>query len=1234
MRREIFTLILLQKIYDLLHKNETDEEDNEYSDLAPIDNIEENSEYLKALHWAINRKKVKNIALAGPYGSGKSSIIETYLKQLDEIRKKSLRVSMATFIENETDEDGNYKKIPLEQDEIEVGILKQLFYKVDYKDIPQSRYRKLHKINWMRIWKNLICAFVVIGIMLFIFSPDLFYEIIHKIEAAGERVGVNEITSLGIFGLFALILLAAIAKTYRLVLFRFKINEVKLPTETVLNSADEANETVFNKNMDEIVYFFEETEYRFIFFEDLDRLENPAIFIHLRELNTLLNNCDGIKGRIVFIYAVRDDIFTDADRTKFFEFIIPVIPVINATNSGEILLQKLDMSKDKGITHEISQEFVLDVAPFIEDMRILQNIYNEFIIYKETIRIEQDLKLSDEEMFALIIFKNLFPKEFADLQMECGVVKQAFSDKAAYIEKQCIELENREKELTLELKKYNTDCFKQLNEIKVAMLCALTNWRGVTQKIDNGYFDNYYANEIMCDNYDMSSLKNLKSVTIHYQVWNESGTYRIENDIQATVKLYCERIDNLRLVQQKGIVAIKKEIEELKSKIHELSSWSLKKLLAEFDIEKVLSNKVMENKLLIFMLRRGYINEKYANYINYFKGTSITKEDMNFILAVKNMEKLPYNYNLTKVGMVIQRLQVYEFEQRSIFNYTLLEKLLSDDTNIEKRNAFLSQLSDEKEDSWNFLDDFMEKTQYRNKLINLLAMNWNAMWNFITENVALTDDRKIFYLKLLIDNVDIERLHDLNNSNKISSFIEEKSDILQKLSDVPNPKLISLIKELEIKFHDITIENISDEILEYIFEHQHYELNSTMIRRIVEFKNDTLISGVDTQNYTTIMTLGYEPLISFVQENLTIYVECLVLAKKNTKEAVEQVLDLLERIMEQAGEDMSSGLQLIEHEEFSLNKISECCGNFDADYAPKVKTLWDELLLRDKVKLSWENIRIYWEKYGLSTNLINYMEVNGDKLVHMENNCLDEVFSKELIQSEIKDSVIEKILHNLEVDVSDIQIENLPDSRLSILIRQKLIPFNKERYTEIENTYPDLCVDFILYNQNEYMKIMDKIPMSKNLFGNLLFSPNLENANMEILLRTFSSGFMTTLIAKQLLTTDIKFTKKLFNIVWPFLLEDDDKNKLLLKSLSVLEASDFEKCFVEISGKYKDFIDRSRRHSIEIADSPDNQKLVERLKEVSYITSYSLKQKKSYDPVTGTNEIKTVISCFIKAIKE
>ena len=79
----------------------------EYRDLAPIDNIENGDKYIEALNWAFQNKKVKNIALTGPYGAGKSSVIETFLAQDDEknnkgipfrantIRNKSLKISMA-----------------------------------------------------------------------------------------------------------------------------------------------------------------------------------------------------------------------------------------------------------------------------------------------------------------------------------------------------------------------------------------------------------------------------------------------------------------------------------------------------------------------------------------------------------------------------------------------------------------------------------------------------------------------------------------------------------------------------------------------------------------------------------------------------------------------------------------------------------------------------------------------------------------------------------------------------------------------------------------------------------------------------------------------------------------------------------------------------------------------------------------------------------------------------------
>ena len=89
---------------------------SEYRDLTPVDNIENGEEYFNALNWAFQNKKIKNIALTGPYGSGKSSLIESFLANDDEtisskgnsrrkkaIRKSALKISMATFIKGDYD---------------------------------------------------------------------------------------------------------------------------------------------------------------------------------------------------------------------------------------------------------------------------------------------------------------------------------------------------------------------------------------------------------------------------------------------------------------------------------------------------------------------------------------------------------------------------------------------------------------------------------------------------------------------------------------------------------------------------------------------------------------------------------------------------------------------------------------------------------------------------------------------------------------------------------------------------------------------------------------------------------------------------------------------------------------------------------------------------------------------------------------------------------------------------
>ena len=54
--------------------------------------------YIKILKNAVKDKDAKNIAISGSYGSGKSSVIKTYINENDKHRKKTLIISTSSFI--------------------------------------------------------------------------------------------------------------------------------------------------------------------------------------------------------------------------------------------------------------------------------------------------------------------------------------------------------------------------------------------------------------------------------------------------------------------------------------------------------------------------------------------------------------------------------------------------------------------------------------------------------------------------------------------------------------------------------------------------------------------------------------------------------------------------------------------------------------------------------------------------------------------------------------------------------------------------------------------------------------------------------------------------------------------------------------------------------------------------------------------------------------------------------
>ena len=136
-----------------------------YPSLAPSDNYDPIKPYEEVLEHNIDQESSKNIALSGPYGSGKSYILKTFFKnKINKYKNRVIYVSLAAFCESDN-EDGNsdantndLQSGPLKQDspqaalqrQLELSILQQLIYHVT-PQISTCLMQKMAMLYWITL---------------------------------------------------------------------------------------------------------------------------------------------------------------------------------------------------------------------------------------------------------------------------------------------------------------------------------------------------------------------------------------------------------------------------------------------------------------------------------------------------------------------------------------------------------------------------------------------------------------------------------------------------------------------------------------------------------------------------------------------------------------------------------------------------------------------------------------------------------------------------------------------------------------------------------------------------------------------------------------------------------------------------------------------------------------------------------------------------------------------------
>lgn len=1016
------------------------------------------SVYEEAIEFVFDNSDVTNIAISGAYGAGKSSVIESYEKKHDD--KNFLHISLAHFEPTERNESEDSVK----ETTLEGKILNQLIHQIPVDRIPQTNFRVKKDVGRRNIIIITILLCVLLGSITFISMSNKIQNWVDAL-CDGRLKSLLTIFTNDFTVFFAAIALAGSAFICIYNAVKVQKNKNLFHKVTVQGNTIEIfenkDESYFDKYLNEVLYLFEQVEADVIVFEDMDRFNSNVIFERLREVNNLVNvhKYNKFKNKkrhklinkifrrkekqykpLRFFYLLRDDVFVTKDRTKFFDYIIPIVPVLDGTNSYDQFIRHL---KQGNILEKFDSTFLQRLALYIDDMRVLKNVYNEFLVYMYRLN---NTDLNWNKMLAIIVYKNIFPRDFCNLQLGNGYVHELFEQK-----------ENLSKETIGKLEEE-----KQLIQEKITYI----NKENLTdvQELNDAYEAKY--NRLPRDSW--------------YNQLTQEG--RKEKDkLEKEKEKRIEVIDN----RNKGMMTeLEVKLQDIEQRISATKTKLLSELITRDNTDSIFMIKSInpigeENQyneikgsdyleLLKFLISNGYIDETYNDYMTYFYEDSLSAHDKMFLRRITDKKGSDYEYSLKDVEKVLSSpvLRVVDFYEEETLNFNLLKGLLVNQENPKYQkylSALIKQMKDNKDTE--FISKFYDSTQFDKTFIIKLNEQWTDFFSYIAVN-------KILPLKQIrgfsLDSLcllDENKIQDINVEGCLTDYISNQSDYL----NIQNPDVAKIISQfciLGVKLKKIEIDTANKDLIVGVYENNLYELTFENIKLMIKSIYGEYDSyNIEHRNYTVIQGKSESPLAKYIAENINRYANEYL---KNCNGYIEDSEDVAIKFIND--ENVLGDIQ-----EKYVNVLKTVISDISVI---QNKKLWNEMLDKRIIKKTVPNIIHYYTEYCCDSQLIKFINEcdAGMDYSHIENEFGGEIarqfFDSVAVNNEIKTSRYQEILCNMGYGYDVYDAYDISDDKMEVLIKKDVIEMNNVGLEYIRNHYKKYTALYIDENIEAYLRII------------------------------------------------------------------------------------------------------------------------------------------------------------------
>lgn len=852
-----------------------------------------------------SNKNDNNIALDGDYGTGKSSILNCLRDDIIwDFFHRSKTVSFLSFqiSNNNTQNDEEISK------NLQSEIVRQLYYGEKPNKLKGSGYIRIGKTYFV----GAILLSIVLSLSLYIFIyriniPELFQEMTHLIAKNDYSFRLDIST---IIWLVITLSFTAIFNLF----FQFISNgNIKSVSAKDLSIDLTDKNPDFTQLIDLLIFYFKKTKRRVIFFEDLDRANNPRIFDELRQLNFTINNSRRKKifGSVKFIYAIKSDIFcasknqsvgVEKINSKIFDLIIPVIPFLTRINFSYIFkleCQKVGLEeKFSGIENILSRHSA--------DMRVVKFILNNIIAYQNT------FELNDEKDYrniaALSVLRVYEPEEFIKISTGKGQLDK--------IRKLC----TTEKQNSIEIsqKKQTSDYYIENETDEI--------WQEIRKKISGVPIDcKPLLISINGDAYQpnggtLRKINSIKNIDIYVE-WegHGSGVYPIQ-EVQDIINSYIEEKRSKALAEN--------EVDKL-AKMDCFSFFTT-------SVSSAIDNKNRTNEIIKELIENNFLTEGYVRFIS--RSESMDRELNNALRFIHsyirdNKEGYDFVLNEESIDKLIKNTDNTDWASTGIYNFYLFDFLIKNiNQYLDKLERILLNAGNDIKKIMFFLDKycFKYKKELEVEYCKNLDMQQIKMMSYSVPPVFLVKGLAELYPNEIMNSISLSSLGDTNAKEVVFNIA------VMCLKDPQNLKIEEIGCSL-LKYYSNTIltcENGRDNLFKLYIANSIPFDNIKKFEQPMEIIKNNLEKIILEINIANLDSLDNSVLIDYIKIHKISKGDFLIIMKSNKNNLKNYIVKNIEESIEKDDIDeciaiaieyiIKNGISLIYSEIIPyLNKIDK-----------------------------------------------------------------------------------------------------------------------------------------------------------------------------------------------------------------------------------------------------------------------------------------------------------------------